>query len=198
MKREIKQLSLEDINNREYLEKITCIGNSDCGKRVFEEIKNNNCIKDKFVWTIFGINYENKIECLQVASSKNIKREILQDIKYMFSEHPKCSQSDKITRKTTFKNEYKHCKNENKRAAIYRTMLSRYKQLFIYALNVDKYLGDKIFFNENIDADIEIMYKSYRYNFAEVKFAYEMGARYWNASGDEHRVLMCLQNKEVL
>mgnify|MGYP000019172897 FL=1 len=145
--------------------------------------------KNQFVWLIYGMG-ERK-DCLQVASSYSILKEIKQDIKAMLY-----APTYEIENMNTFfyENVYTtfQCRYSN---PIYYYMFNSYNNIEIYILNVEEYLDD----NEELICKNEFSKSTgdlqrIKATYAEVKFAYESKAIYWNPFGIEKKMLKCIQD----
>ena len=122
------------------------------------------CGTGRGLWAIFGKgNGIDNWTCLHVGSSKNIKSELLKIFTLMISEPEKKEES------TTFhKDVYDFCTHMDKKSQKYRSMYNLCEKFDIFEIDVHKYL-------EGIDTG-----EHDRVEYAEVKFAYETKALYWN------------------
>lgn len=67
------------------MEIILQVNKSDDQYSVKKKLENLKDLSGKYVWDLFGkINGDQDAKCLQVASSSDIKREIIYDIKLMY------------------------------------------------------------------------------------------------------------------
>lgn len=155
-----------------------------------DDIKINQYGRDKkCVWILFG-KCGDEYVALQVGevAIERAKKEILSDIKVMYSEveysFNAMSEEDELTIIDTefYKNTYAVKDVKQKRVYAYRKMRDDFDELIIYQLKIDDYLG--LNNGINIKEECEIvrnelieMTKSY---YAESKLAYETQARYWN------------------
>lgn len=151
---------------------------------------------DDRLWILVGCK-ENRWECLQVATSKNVKTEICADIDVMFSsEYKKLIAMDKHKKLKPFntqfyKNVYMKHIGEDKNAYIYGKIREgllndEYDSLGIYVVDYEKFLSfeGKMFEGKKLDE---------RYA-AEALFAFQTQAIYWNAyrGGDDMKALNVL------
>lgn len=150
---------------------------------VCKDLHVNNKQKKQYAWLIYGKKENDNEECLQVASSNDIWTEMKQDTKAMIYEP-----TNKIRRDTYF---YKdvfdtyQCRYTN---PIYYDMFNNYSELYFYILKVDEYLKkldieEQKYIAENTDSERA------KANFAEVWFAYQTMAVYWNPFGKENNIL---------
>lgn len=147
---------------------------------VFESIKNYNTLykTDKGLWTIFGKGKGiDNWTCLEIGSSKDIKSEIRQMLNLMISK------SERQDVKTTFHEKvYSFCTYKDKKSIKYQSMYRLCKEFVVYEIDVPKYLN-------GIDAG-----KYNEVEYAEVKFACETEALYWNpalaANGNKEREIL--------
>ena len=126
--------------------------------------------KNQYVWLIYGKREGMESDCLQVASSYNILKEIKQDVKAMLF-----SPTEEIKGMNTFfyENVYTtfQCRYSN---PIYYYMYDSYDNIEIYVLNLEEYLDN----NEKLICMNEFGSSSNDFHrikatYAEVKFAYE-------------------------
>lgn len=119
---------------------------------------------DKGLWTIFGKgNGIDNWTCLHVGSSRNIKSELNDILKLMVSE------SKKLKKNTTFHEEVYELQSYMDKASVkYRSMYNLCKEFIVYEIDVPTYLKDTDGEEYN------------RVEYAEVKFANETRALYWN------------------
>ena len=119
---------------------------------------------DKGLWTIFGKgNGIDNWTCLHVGSSRDIKFELKGILKLMVS------RSEKLRKSTIFhKNVYELWTYMDKASVKYRSMYNLCEEFVVYEIDVPTYL-------KSTDAE---EYSNVEY--AEVKFAYETKALYWN------------------
>lgn len=133
-----------------------------------ELLKNYNTLynTDKGLWAIFGKgNGIDKWTCLQVGSSKDIKSELREIFRLMVSE------PQKQVKKTIFhENVYDFWTYSDKASVKYRSMYNLCKEFVVYEIDIPTYLEDI-----NVEGYNPVEY-------AEVKFAYETEALYWNPS----------------
>ncbi|MCH5345434.1 MAG: hypothetical protein J1E64_15545 [Acetatifactor sp.] len=125
---------------------------------------NTLCGTDRGLWAIFGKGKGiDNWTCLHVGSSKDIKSELLEIFKLMISEPKEKKKS------TTFHKEvYDFWTYMDKTSQKYRSMYNLCKKFVVFEIDIHKYL-------EGIDTG-----KYGRVEYAEVKFAYETKALYWN------------------
>ncbi|MDE6254239.1 MAG: hypothetical protein K2M78_16670 [Lachnospiraceae bacterium] len=141
----------------------------------FSELKKSDVIKllkdyktlyttDKGLWTIFGKG--NRIAnwtCLHVGSNRDIKSELHGILNLMVS------RTEEIEKATIFhESVYELCTYMDKQSQKYRSMYDLCNEFVVYEIDVPTYLKD---------TDVE-EYNTIEY--AEVKFAYETKALYWN------------------
>jgi len=120
--KDIKEKTIKDFD-KEYLEIILQVNKSDDGYVVKKKLENLKDLSGKYVWALFGkINGDQDAKCLQVASSNDIKREIIRDIKLMYkqeySELLKNANSLEIQNTQFYENVYYRIDNKNKREYI--------------------------------------------------------------------------------
>lgn len=142
-------------------------------------------LENKYAWALFGIDDKSNVECLQVASSNNVSKEIKCDVKAMVAEPFDKFYLDTYFYENVF--ETYQCRYSN---PLYNDMFKKYMQLTFYTIEVDKYLSEKekkfcLELLGNTDSSVERKYA----NYAEVKFAYETQAIYWNPFGIEYKIL---------
>lgn len=160
--------SCDVLDRKEYLEKIcsfTEITQETLG--IIKDYEPNHKVQDntKRLWAIFGNNSNDSDDwfCLEVGSSININIELKENLNAMKSKPSRPKKS------TLFhKDVYEFDTYMDKHSVKYRAMYNMCENFIIYEINVDKYL-------KNID------YGSYDpINYAEVKFAWETKAMFWN------------------
>lgn len=119
---------------------------------------------DKGLWTIFGKGKGiDNWTCLHVGSSRDIKKELNGILKLMVS------RSEKLRKSTIFhKDVYELCTYMDKASVKYRSMYKLCKEFVVYEIDVPTYL-------KSTDAE-----KYSNVEYAEVKFACETKALYWN------------------
>lgn len=180
--KDIKEKTIKDFD-KEYLEIILQVNKSDDGYVVKKKLENLKDLSGKYVWALFGkINGDQDAKCLQVASSNDIKREIIRDIKLMYkqeySQLLKNANSLEIQNTQFYENVYYRIDNKNKREYIYSKMREEYDVLLFYQLNIDRYLGIEEMKNDNMH--VNNMIEISKANYAEAKLAFETQAIYWN------------------
>lgn len=139
---------------------------------IFGLIKDYNILSqtDKALWAIFGNGKEiERWTCLEVGSSQNIKSELREILRLMISE-PQI-----VKKATTFhKDVYEFCTYKDKASVKYRAMYQLCEEFVVYEIDVREYLAG---------TDIE---KYDSVNYAEVKFACETRALYWNPAPETY------------
>lgn len=143
-----------------------------------------------FVWGLFGKQEGRDWRCLQVAYANDIRTEIIDDVRLMFSnnydELIKLADDETILKNSKFfKNVYKMPskyagKSEKKRQYSYSKMMSDYSDFKICILDVNSYLGISKLDNL-VSSDMRNIIDISKFGYAEAKFAYETLAIYWNS-----------------
>lgn len=142
---------------------------------------------DKGLWTIFGKgNGIDNWTCLHVGSSQDIKLELSGILKLMVSK------AKKLEKSTIFhENVYELWTYMDKASVKYRSMYNLCKEFVVYEIDVPTYLKDT-------DVDAE---KYNNVEYAEVKFAYETKALYWNPApkmnGNQERDILINFNEKI-
>ncbi|WP_394526889.1 hypothetical protein [Lacrimispora sp. JR3] len=147
-------------------------------KKIFKNIK-SGC-KEKKVWALLGGTEKNQWICLQVASASNISEEIISDIKCML---PITSKDTRPWKSQFHEKVFVVQYGLDVRCQKYRDMFERFSSFSIIIIEPKTYLKD----SNNI-------YNSVKY--AEVKYAYDTQALYWNAIKEEHEILRKIQQKQ--
>ena len=172
---EIIYFSCIDLGSINFLSEICSFSKNKITQETFNKInyyfKKNNTYESnqkeqddkKRLWAIFGRKDTDKWFCLQVGSSINIYKEIRENLNAMISE-PTC-----IEKSTFFHdNVYSFNTYMDKRSVKYRAMYDKCEQFIIYEIDVSEYLKD-----EDCGKYDEV-------NYAEVMFAYNTKAMFWN------------------
>lgn len=160
-----------------------CIFNKDIKdieirKSLFKKIKDSN-IREK-VWALFGSNEnEERWICLQVGGSQNIINEIVADIKAMLP----LNEDDKKYWSSEFhSNIFEVHYGLDVRCQKYRNMFENFDRFCVVLIDSQKYLE-----GINYLSEIDKLDKLDKY--AEVVYAYETKALYWNPFGGEYHIL---------
>ena len=169
-----------DFSNKKYLKeickftnKIQSVKNAKKEINAYNNIKYDNSIKG--LWAIFGkgegnnnklpnVDF-NKWICLEVGSNENIKSELRGILNDMISKPGKISKSSTYHPNLKL---YEFNTYMDRASIKYRTMFDMCNQFVIYEIDVDEYI------KENGTYDIV--------NYAEVKFAHDNKALFWNPS----------------
>ena len=182
---EIKYFSCDELGSKNFLSEICSFSKNKITQETFNKIntyfsknkitqetfnkintyKSNQKEQDvkKRLWAIFGRKDTDKWFCLQVGSSFNICSEIRENLNAMKSE-PTC-----IAKSTFFHdNVYSFNTYMDKYSVKYRAMYDKCEQFIIYEIDVSEYLKD-----EDCGTYDEV-------NYAEVMFADETKAMFWN------------------
>lgn len=133
-------------------------------KELFEKIR-SKCI-NKNVWALLGKNKSNNYICLQVGSSTSIIDKIILDLKCMlpFDKKKDTKHWSSKFHKNVLDVEY----GKDAKCQKYNHMFEHFTDFCIITVDSDKYLED---------VDVKDFNKD---NYAEVMFACETKARYWN------------------
>lgn len=146
-------------------------------KEIFENIK-VGC-KEKKVWALLSEIEKNQWICLQVGSSSNISKEIISDIKCMLPLTPQDTRQWKSQfHEQVFEVQY----GLDVRCQKYRDMFNRFNNFCIIIIEPKTYLEDS-----NTNNLVK---------YAEVKYAYDTQALYWNAIKEEYEILREFKQKQ--
>lgn len=147
-------------------------------KKIFKKIK-EGC-KENNAWALLGGIEKNQWICLQVASAGNISNEIISDIKCML---PLTSKDTRTWKSQFHENVFEVRYGLDVRCQKYRNMFERFNNFCIIIIKPKLYLKD-----------IHNTYDPVKY--AEVNYAYDAQALYWNAIKEEHEILKIIQQKQ--
>lgn len=192
-----KVKTYEELKN--YLEKVISFNRNENYEDILKQISELKLNSN--VWALFGKNDFDEWHCLQVASSKYIQTEILDDVYLMFFNDyedliSNITSSDKVYKDSTFYREVYEMDSKNagkineRRKFLYSKMKRDFSDFMICTLKVEKYLdtANLKIYNHDLINIIEIACSLY----AEAKFAYETLAYYWNMynSGVDGQAIM--------
>lgn len=176
---------------------------SDTFNTIDDYFKNNPVYNNGLfgrVWILIGKNKDEKYVSLIVAQSEDIQHEITSDVWAMFNlEHKKQRFSQEkwdwdkevrynldvihgpqIAKINSNDNKYFYQKNHSKikNQYLYRYLFKNYRDLQIYEVDIDLYLG----INQNIELDtgIKNIYEFGKDYYAESKLAVETKSLFWN------------------
>lgn len=147
-------------------------------KKLFVQIK-KGCKEGK-IWALLGKTNKDELICLQVASAKDISKEIVADIKCML---PLSVKDTKPWKSKFHENVFEAKYGLDVRCQKYRDMFERFDNFSIIIIEHEIYL-------KNIDC----IFNPIKY--AEVKYAYDTKALYWNAIKEEHEILRNIRQDE--
>ena len=149
-------------------------------EELLEILKKEIPDKKENIWALFGGKNEGRWICLQVASSFNIKKEIISDIKCMMPlTKEDTKQWSSVFHSDIFPVQY----GMDVRCQKYRDMYKRFNSFCIVVINSKKYIKDRDI------KEFDLV------KYAEVKFAYDTKALYWNPIKEEWNILHILENK---
>lgn len=182
-----------------FLEKVVSFGKDGRSESIINSIDRYN-FGDSRVWSLFGSNDNENWDCLQVAQSKNVSKEIKCDVELMFNNKyenllSEVDQKDRITKNTTFySGSYEMKKGGDRRKFSYSKMFSEYKYFRVCILKIDEYLS----FSDLVpdDEDMANILKIAKPLYAEAKLAYETMAKYWvmySSGVDGQAILLFLE-----
>lgn len=157
-------LSLEDLREISFLREICFFKRHDV-KDAIEKVEKNPEIENKTgVWALFGKKEDGDAwRCIEVGSSRNIKKEIIGDLKLMISKIEVVSKSSAF-----HNNVFEALAYADRQSFKYRKIYEMYDDFYWSEIDIEKYISGK---DLNNYAKI---------NFTEVSFAYETQALFWN------------------
>lgn len=121
---------------------------------------------EKRLWSLWGKTRNNEEWiCLEVGSSKDIKKEIRSDLSLMISK------PEQIKKSSAFYSEvFEYMTYMDRTSCKYRKIYEICNSFEWFEIDIDKYLENRDFSGYN------------KVNYAEVSYAYEMRALFWNPS----------------
>lgn len=139
---------------------------------------------EKRLWALWGKTKNSKEWiCLEVGSSKDIKKEIRSDLSLMISK------PEQVKKSSAFYSEvFEYMTYMDRTSCKYRKIYEICDSFEWFEIDIDKYLQNRDFSGYN------------KVNYAEVSYAYETRALFWNPSpavngNQEMIILEKLQNK---
>lgn len=192
-----KVKTYEELKN--YLEKVISFNRNENYEDILKQISELKLNSN--VWALFGKNNFDEWHCLQVASSKDIQTEILDDVYLMFLNNyqdliSNMTASEKVYKDSTFYREVYEMDSKSagkineRRKFLYSKMKRDFSDFMICTLKIEEYLdtANLKIHNHDLINIIEIASSPY----AEAKFAYETLAHYWNMynSGVDGKAIM--------
>lgn len=162
--------------------------------------------KDYRIWVLFGKqekkHEKEEWECLQVAQTKNLIDEIIEDIGFMTGNYDeiieKIPEEKRITKNTAFYNNAYIMSSgaKDKRKYCYSKMAKEFNEFIICSPKIDYFIMRS---QEEIKTDDENnMISVALYPYVEAKIAYLMLAKYWNyyRSGVDCQTIMLFIEKQ--
>lgn len=167
MELKIKKDDIEiDIDSKNYL-RIICDFQKETIKEAIKKVKEYKFLDNKYdkkLWALFGKNEEfEKWVCLEVGSSQNIRNEIVYDLKLMVETPYEVSKDSAF-----YKDVFKFRTYSDRQSCKYRAIIEMYKEFCWCEIDVSEYV------------DIQDINSWNTINYAEVKFAFETKAIFWN------------------
>ncbi|MDE6389411.1 MAG: hypothetical protein K2L82_16645 [Lachnospiraceae bacterium] len=157
-------LSSEDLREMPFLRKICFFKKHDIKDAIAKVEKNQDIENTTGVWALFGKKEDcDEWVCLEVGSSKDIKKEIIGDLKLMISKIEIMSKSSAF-----HKNVFEALAYVDRQSFKYRKIYETYDDFYWSEIDIEKYICGK-------DSN-----KYDKINFTEVSFAYETQALFWN------------------
>lgn len=144
-----------------------------------DEIIKHSCSEELNVyrvWLLFASNDEEKWDCLQVAHSKNIQKEIKENITSLFSKFNYNIKETSYSNSAFYEKVCPKLKTVKYRELLYSRIGDQYKHFKICLLDVDGYLELK---TDNNKTDVNHILQICKNQYAEAKIAYQTLALYW-------------------
>lgn len=175
-----KAKGYEDLKEFFFEEKEITFSKVDAPEEIKNEVTSEKTDVSR-VWLLFASHDKCVWECLQVAQSKkDIKREIIDDIDFLFSEFNPKSKNISYSNSCFYERVCPGTAKEKYRKLLYSKIGSEYQYFKICFLNVDKYLGIKSDCNVNTTDEQRII-QICKNQYAEAKIAYQTLAVYWRS-----------------